>query len=327
MFQRGGCFIRCPGTGWAGGFWGLGGVVFWGVVWASGACIRLWGSRFGVLCVSVGWVMLGVSQLIAGLGLTSRCARSLAGGFFRCEELVMSVVSVNGVGVAEGASGGGVVQSGVFPVDGSFVSVTSDSGVVLGHLVVAQAAREVAAGGESGVRVPVAVVLDPRASYVGGESAVWFGCVAVGAVRAGDEPYSLAGWSVMRAGVLTALAAQAEAAQVREEVVRVGREHRVWVDRLVESAHVWADENSLCSRFDDFMSEQGLATRAADYAVYVDVRLECRVRVDVSARDDDDAMQRVDDEDVRSALADRLGSSTLVELEVSDWDADSAERE
>lgn len=62
---------------------------------------------------------------------------------------------------------------------------------------------------------------------------------------------------------------------------------------VVADAHVWADENSLCSVFDEFCVEHGLATRSADFEVSVDVRV--RVVLRQTARDADAAESEVQD--------------------------------
>lgn len=255
----------------------------------------------------------------------------------------MSVDSmVNGAAVSSVLDVRSSAVSAGFPVDGSYVSVSpADGRVVVGLLVMDDAVRASAGVGD---RVLAAVVLD-RDVAVGEGPRLWFGevssvevCVrATASSRFGvHQASSGTGWWLeVREATVEALRAQGRArslvresaTQEREAVTRVRLEHQRWLDGLVDAAHVWADDNSLCSRFDDFMAEQGLPERQRDYTVYIDVQLGCRVGVNVSARDEDSAMENVDDDDVRSEVAGLLGTSALSELDMTDWDVSSAERD
>lgn len=60
---------------------------------------------------------------------------------------------------------------------------------------------------------------------------------------------------------------QAREEATREERARLQMEHARWVDSLVEDAHQYANDNSLCSEFDRFMEEHDLPSREQDYYV------------------------------------------------------------
>lgn len=78
------------------------------------------------------------------------------------------------------------------------------------------------------------------------------------------------------------------------------REHEQRLERIVDAAHSYADEHSLCSAFDDFMVDQGLPARDRDYIHDVDVTVSIRLRV--SAHSAEAAASLVDDEMVRNEL-------------------------
>lgn len=110
-------------------------------------------------------------------------------------------------------------------------------------------------------------------------------------------------------------------AALREEHARHARQ----VDKLVEDAHSWADENDLCSRFDDFMVEHDLPPRDRDFDVEVKVTLTSCVRVRISrVRDAQAAENAVDDAEVREALAEN-GIHVGNGLDLDDFSIEDAE--
>lgn len=184
------------------------------------------------------------------------------------------------------------------------------------------------------------VVVD-RSAPVGDDGGVWVavlpldGCGAVvecvtarqitrcGGDRAG------AWWGRVAPALQMALAARIGAEKSARELTEaravlrdVSSRHESAMDKLVADAHEWADDNDLCSRFDDFMEEHNLPTRLKDYDVEVSVRLTERVTVRVSGvRDSDAAEQRVDHDDVEEAL----GNCGLGGLSLEDFDVVEAE--
>lgn len=82
--------------------------------------------------------------------------------------------------------------------------------------------------------------------------------------------------------------------------VRLEEDHQGRMDTLVSEAHQWANDNSLCETFDDFMDEQGLARRERDFQLRVEVcatvYLTCR------AATLEDAVEAVDADEVRAGI-------------------------
>lgn len=72
--------------------------------------------------------------------------------------------------------------------------------------------------------------------------------------------------------------------------------------RIVESAHEWAEEYGLCSRFDDFCEEHGLPTRVREQDYNVTVTVDLTLTIPVTAESEDDACERIGDSDVREAI-------------------------
>lgn len=91
---------------------------------------------------------------------------------------------------------------------------------------------------------------------------------------------------------LTALAAQIHERQEN------AREHEARMDRLVTDAHTYADDNSLCERFDEFMEEHGLPRRVRDYSL----RVEVTVYLTRSGSTVEDAIESIERSDVREAM-------------------------
>jgi hypothetical protein len=88
------------------------------------------------------------------------------------------------------------------------------------------------------------------------------------------------------------------------QLSNVRRTHDEWVAALVADAHQMADDNSLCSRFDDFMAEHGLPTRSRTYDVEVNVDFTVTVRVEGMSRDD--AISEISQDDVDDAIREHI---------------------
>lgn len=130
--------------------------------------------------------------------------------------------------------------------------------------------------------------------------------VAVVAVRPASEMV-LRTWSITNPAVpswVPVLAASSwEAARtsgkLRETSLALNRE-QVRLESIVDAAHAFADEHSLCSVFDTFMLNNGLRPRSRDYDVVVDVSL--RLRIPSNAPDSDVASDQVGNPEVIDAL-------------------------
>jgi hypothetical protein len=94
-------------------------------------------------------------------------------------------------------------------------------------------------------------------------------------------------------------------------------EHQAWIERSVALAHQYADDNDLCSRFDEFMQELGLPGRQRDFNV--DVCITFNVTVTARGATAEDAMNEVDSEDIAQAVREATRYS------LPDWDAEHAE--
>ncbi|WP_308160192.1 hypothetical protein [Mycolicibacterium goodii] len=97
------------------------------------------------------------------------------------------------------------------------------------------------------------------------------------------------------------------------------RKNEERLERIVDAAHEYADENDLCERFDDFMEGQGLRPRMREWVCEVDATV--RVRVAVTARSAEAASSGVDDAMVVTALAELSGrglSDALQDRDVVD---------
>lgn len=86
-----------------------------------------------------------------------------------------------------------------------------------------------------------------------------------------------------------------------------------------ENAQRIADYADYCDVFDRMAEELGGPRRMRDYGVDVEVRFT--VRVNVSATDENDALQRVETEEVVESVREYLDG-----FDSSDWDAENAEQ-
>ncbi|MDZ7912929.1 MAG: hypothetical protein U5O16_14030 [Rhodococcus sp. (in: high G+C Gram-positive bacteria)] len=213
-----------------------------------------------------------------------------------------------------------VVDGAVFPpVDGSFVWVDTGSEWFRGWVAVDRA--QVTAFPEISAVVTVVGVSADRG--------VWAGRVTPEQVIV-EEPGAVAlpGWWERIAPLLVeTMAARRAAGAAEENKAELVAAHVQWRDALVESAHTWADENSLCSQFDNFMESHDLPGRSRMYDVEVEVNISRRVTVSVSASNCDDAADAVDTREVESALRDEYGIPSHVDLDLNcgDWSTENVE--
>lgn len=94
--------------------------------------------------------------------------------------------------------------------------------------------------------------------------------------------------------------AKAEEAEAREKALEA--KHKNDMEALVADAHQWADDNELCSIFDEFMEEHGLPARLRDWTVKVEVPITLEFTVeDMSNADDARAeAERYVEQEIRS---------------------------
>ncbi|WP_128645086.1 hypothetical protein [Rhodococcus sp. BS-15] len=184
------------------------------------------------------------------------------------------------------------------------------------------------------------VVVD-RSAPVGDDGGVWVAvlpldcsgvvveCVTARQITRCGGNRAGAWWVPVVPALQLALAARIDAEKSAQELAEaraalrdVSSRHESAMDKLVADAHEWADDNDLCSRFDEFMEDHNLPTRLKDFDVEVSVRLSTSVTVRVSgARDSDAAEQEVRHSDVEEAMA----NSGLAGLNLEDFDVVDAE--
>ena len=90
---------------------------------------------------------------------------------------------------------------------------------------------------------------------------------------------------------------------------------------LVEDAHRWADENSLCGVFDSFMREHALPPRRREYHAPTTVTLTLDLSVPVVARYGEDAQPLLNQNLVEQAVRQRFGGLRRYGLTVGDYTA------
>ena len=103
----------------------------------------------------------------------------------------------------------------------------------------------------------------------------------------------------------------------REEASTLASEDRA----RNEAACEWADDNDLCSQFEQFCDQFGWQGRVDDLEVTVDVTVQVSVLLSDVPRNEQDTYcleQRIGDEAVRDQLRD--GNFSLTSTSVSDWD-------
>jgi hypothetical protein len=188
---------------------------------------------------------------------------------------------------------------------GAVVCASLSDGPVPGWLVVEETG---AAGAE---RQCAVVRLDGCAVVAAG---------AVSEVKVAGEPVPTEGempaWAPALAGAFWAgRRYRAEAESARMALL----DHEARLERIVDAAHEYADDNDLCSRFDGFMMENGLRPRSREYVCVVDATV--RVRIPMSAHHADTAAGKVTDEmvvDAVQALGARLLADAMQDHDVVD---------
>ncbi|MCX5046227.1 hypothetical protein OG921_23940 [Aldersonia sp. NBC_00410] len=159
---------------------------------------------------------------------------------------------------------------GVFPVDGSVVMVSGvddPGGSAVGWLVVDFAARGAVSSGSASAALAAVVKL------TGG---VFVGEIEPGQVSAVvDGPELPEGVAAHLEWVLGAVFSERRAREAE------AAEREQWLAGVVSDAMAWADDHDMCERFDQFMTEHGLASRRRQFMATVDARLSVRVEVPV----------------------------------------------
>ncbi|GAT07669.1 hypothetical protein H7I77_10030 [Mycolicibacterium novocastrense] len=178
----------------------------------------------------------------------------------------------------------------------------SSSGLGSGSWVSVRINPELLAGGwfvveqepiDGGQRWCAIVSADPVAVVAAGPVAD----VMLWAWSVPDPDGAMPSWvPVLADSAWQAARGQAAAREARSALSR----ERARLEAIVDAAHHYANDNDLCSRFDDFMIEQGLRPRSRDYSVLVDVRL--RVRISSSGHDADSASENVTTSEVVEAI-------------------------
>ena len=116
---------------------------------------------------------------------------------------------------------------------------------------------------------------------------------------------------------------KAKAGEAENRLKALEAKHAADMQALVADAHQWADDNELCSTFDEFMEEHGLPARLRDWVVQVEVPITLEFTVeDMSNADDAQAeAERYVEQEIRS-LNDIAGMDVAW---VGDPDAEHAE--
>ncbi|WP_213578578.1 hypothetical protein [Rhodococcus sp. USK13] len=217
------------------------------------------------------------------------------------------VVLVDGVLVPAGVE----TQEGwVFPPDGAYVALRD----AVGWLVVDPVDR---VGQVPGGKAAVALLVQDVKPGVSGGLLVADVSPGDLVVRTESDTRTLLDSErVLMAAVLGEHRREREA---RAELAAARREHEQRIESLVDDAHTWADENSLCGQFDRFMDEHGLRSRSREYVVECAVTLTAKVSVRVSASDSSAAEDRVESGEVARALGRQLGGFRRHGLELDDY--------
>jgi hypothetical protein len=88
---------------------------------------------------------------------------------------------------------------------------------------------------------------------------------------------------------------------------------------LVEDAHRWADENSLCGVFDQFMRKHELPPRRREYKAPATVTLTLNLSVPLVARYGEDAQDLIGPEVIEQAVRQHFGGLRRHGLAVTDF--------
>ncbi|MDH6293176.1 hypothetical protein [Rhodococcus opacus] len=216
------------------------------------------------------------------------------------------VVLVDGVLVPAGVE----TQEGwVFPPDGAYVALRD----AVGWLVVDPVDR---AGQVRGGKAAVALLVQ---DVTPGVSGLLLAEVSPGDLVLRTESDTRALLDSERVLILQVLGEHRREREARAELAAARREHEQRIESLVDDAHTWADENSLCGQFDRFMDEHGLRSRSREFVVECAVTITAKVSVRVSASDSSAAEDRVESGEVARALGRQLGGFRRHGLELDDY--------
>lgn len=180
-----------------------------------------------------------------------------------------------------------VTESAAYPADGALVTITDGDAVRRGWISVDRS---------DAVGETIWAALTPVES-----GSVWTGRVAPESITVEQED-APEWWSDQAAALMQAL-------------VRAHRARTV----LVEDAHRWADENSLCGVFDSFMREHELPPRRREYRAPTTITLTLDLSVPVIARYGEDAQALLDHELVEQAVRQRFGGLRRHGLTVGEY--------
>lgn len=180
-------------------------------------------------------------------------------------------------------------DSPAYPADGALVTITDNDVVRRGWITVEHS--DAAAGGGTA-----------WAALMPFESAgVWTGPVALDSITVEQEE-APEWWSAQTVDLMQALVRSKRASA-----------------SLVEDAHRWADENSLCGVFDQFMRKHELPPRRREYQAPATVTLTLNLAVPVVARYGEDAQDLIGPELIERAVRQRFGGLRRHGLAVTDY--------
>lgn len=185
----------------------------------------------------------------------------------------------------------GAADSVAYPADGTLVTIAEGGTVRRGWIVVGRDDLEA----ESETAWVALTPFDP--------GPLWTGRVAHEAITVEEEAVP-EWWCEQVADLMQAL-------------VRVDRASAT----LVEDAHRWADENSLCSVFDTFMRDHELPPRRRLYSAPATVTLTLDLAVPVVARYGEDAQSLLNHDLVENAVRQRFGGLRRYGLTIGDYTA------
>lgn len=170
---------------------------------------------------------------------------------------------------------------------------------------------------------------DRQCAVVGVANGAVLAVGPVSQVRVMGEPIltadSMPAWApVVASGAWVAAGLRSERDQLRvqrDQAREAIAASEVRLERIVDAAHEYADENSLCEVFDRFMISQNLRPRSRDWMCEVDVTV--RVRILASAHSSDAAASTITEEMAIAAvgqlrpdlLADAVRDFDVVDVE------------
>ena len=172
---------------------------------------------------------------------------------------------------------------------------------------------------------------DRQCAVVGVEDYAVLAAGPVSQVRVIGEPVpttdSMPAWALrVASGAWVAAGLRIERDQLRgqrDQARAAIEENEARLERIVDAAHEYADENSLCEAFDRFMISQNLRPRSRDWMCEVDVTV--RVRIPASAHSSDAAASTITEE-MASAAVGELRPDLLADA-VRDFDVVDVEED